>query len=79
MCWWCMPLVPELGKQSQEDLCEFNDSLVYRKSSSYRETKATEKSCLRETEENKTEKVKLSSYTWKHWVSIFQEGRQTTA
>lgn len=27
--WWCMPLVPMLVRQRQEDHCEFQDSLIY--------------------------------------------------
>jgi hypothetical protein len=31
--WWRTPLIPALRKQRQEDLCEFEASLVYRVSS----------------------------------------------
>jgi hypothetical protein len=31
--WWCMPLIPALGKQRQADLCKFETSLIYRESS----------------------------------------------
>ena len=31
--WWCVSLIPALGKQRQVDLCEFEASLVYRASS----------------------------------------------
>ena len=31
--WWCTPLIPALGRQRQEDLREFETSLVYRASS----------------------------------------------
>jgi hypothetical protein len=31
--WWCMPLIPALRRQRQEDLCELEISLVYRVSS----------------------------------------------
>lgn len=31
--WWCVPLIPVLRKQRQEDLCKFNASLSYRVSS----------------------------------------------
>ena len=31
--WWCTPLIPALGRQRKEDLCEFEASLVYRLSS----------------------------------------------
>ena len=44
------PLVLLLGRHSQADLCELEDSLVYRVSS--KTARATEKSCL----ENKNEK-----------------------
>ena len=30
--WWCTPLIPELGRQRQEDLYEFEASLVHRES-----------------------------------------------
>ena len=40
-----MPLAPALSRQRQEDLCEFEDSLVYRESSRT-DSKATEKPCL---------------------------------
>ena len=30
---WRTPLIPELGRQRQDDLCEFQTSLVYRASS----------------------------------------------
>ena len=30
---WCTPLIPALGRQRQEDFCEFKASLVYRASS----------------------------------------------
>lgn len=29
LVWWCVSLVPGLGKQRQEALCEVEDSLVY--------------------------------------------------
>lgn len=29
LVWWCVSLVPRLGKQRQEALCEVEDSLVY--------------------------------------------------
>ena len=28
--WWCMPIIPALGRQRQADLCEFKNSLVYK-------------------------------------------------
>ena len=31
--WWCMPLIPALGRQRQANLCEFETSLVYTVSS----------------------------------------------
>lgn len=27
--WWCMPSIPELGRQRQKDLCEFQAILVF--------------------------------------------------
>ena len=39
--WWRTPLIPALGKQRQEDLCEFEDSLVYRVS--FRTARATQR------------------------------------
>jgi hypothetical protein len=27
--WWCTPLIPALGRQRPEDLCEFEANLVY--------------------------------------------------
>ena len=43
--WWRTPLIPALGRQRQEDLCEFEASLVYRVSS--RTARATTgKACL---------------------------------
>ena len=36
--WWNMPLILALGRQRQEDLCEFKASLVYRMSSRLAET-----------------------------------------
>jgi hypothetical protein len=27
--WWCTPIFPALGRQRQEDLCEFEASLDY--------------------------------------------------
>ena len=40
-----MPLIPALGRQRKEDLCEFEASLVYR-ASARTGYKATEKPCL---------------------------------
>lgn len=31
--WWCMSLIPAMGRQRQVDLSEFEDSLVYKVSS----------------------------------------------
>ena len=31
--WWHTPLLPALGRQRQEDLCELEASLVYKESS----------------------------------------------
>ena len=39
--WWLTPLILVLGRQRQTDLCEFEDSLVYRLSS--RTARATQK------------------------------------
>ena len=47
--WWCMPLIPALGREKQVDLCEFEASLVYR-TSSRTGSKATEKPCLEKQE-----------------------------
>ena len=44
--WWHIPLIPALGRQRQEDLCEFKTSLVYRGSSRTARAVYTEKSCL---------------------------------
>jgi hypothetical protein len=38
--WWCTPLVPALGKQSQVDLCEFEASLIYEESMYFMNTMA---------------------------------------
>jgi hypothetical protein len=27
--WWCVPLIPAHGKQTQADLCEFKANLLY--------------------------------------------------
>lgn len=32
--WWLMPLIPAVGRQRQVGYCEFEDSLVYKESSS---------------------------------------------
>jgi hypothetical protein len=47
-----MPLILPLRRQKQVALCEFKVSLVYRVSS--RTARATEKSCLEKTKQNKT-------------------------
>jgi len=39
--WQCVALIPALGRQRREDLCEFKASLVYRASS--RTSKATQR------------------------------------
>jgi len=39
--WWSMPLVLELGRQRQVDLCMFKASLVYRVSSRTRTVRTT--------------------------------------
>jgi hypothetical protein len=31
--WWCMSIIPVLGRQRQTDFCEFKASLIYRVSS----------------------------------------------
>jgi hypothetical protein len=31
--WRCTPLIPALGRQRQADLCEFQDSLIFKASS----------------------------------------------
>ena len=41
--WWCMPLIPELRRQRQVDLCESEASLVYK----FQDCQGyTEKPCL---------------------------------
>jgi hypothetical protein len=51
-----MPSMPALGRQTQEDLCEFKASLIYRVSS--RTTRATQRKIYLEiqnkTKQNKT-------------------------
>jgi hypothetical protein len=49
--WLSMPLIPVLGKQRQENLCEFKASLVYIESS--RTTRATWKDCASNTHTKK--------------------------
>jgi hypothetical protein len=49
-----MPLIPALGKQRQEDLCDFEASLVYRLSSRI----ATHQENLSQTKQNKTKQTK---------------------
>ena len=44
-----MPLIPELWRQRQVDLCEFKARLVYKMS--YRAACYIEKSCLKKREE----------------------------
>ena len=50
--WWRTPLILALGRQKQEDLCEFEASLVYR-ASPKTGSKVTEKPCLRKRREKK--------------------------
>jgi hypothetical protein len=46
--------IPTLGRQRQEDLCEFEDNLVYRTASS-RPAKATQRNlCLPNKQKQKT-------------------------
>ena len=55
--WWCTPLFPGLGRQRQEDLCEFGSSLVYRVSSG--KTKAvTQRSPISKSKQTKTRKIR---------------------
>ena len=49
--WWCIPLIPELQRQRQVDLCEFETSLVYRASS--RIARATQKNPVSKTKPTK--------------------------
>jgi hypothetical protein len=51
--WWHMPLILALGRQRQEDLCEFEEILVYRLSS--RTARATEKPCLKKQKQSNLE------------------------
>ena len=51
--WWCTSLIPALGRQRQEKLCEFKTSLVY-KVSFRTGSKATEKPCLEKPNQIKT-------------------------
>ena len=52
--WWHMPLIPEPGKQKQEDLSEFKISVVYTASSSM--VRATQRNPV--TKQNKTKQNK---------------------
>ena len=45
---WCMPLNPGLRRKRQEDLCEFEDSLVYKASQRQPGLCYTKKPCLKE-------------------------------
>ena len=54
-----MPLIPALGRQRQVDLCESENSLVYRVSS--RTARATQKTCL----EKQTKSHILPRELWK--------------
>ena len=60
-----MPLIPALGKQKQADLCEFDASLVYKRSSiQVSQDYCTEKPCLRKIKENRTNKLANKPATW---------------
>ena len=52
--WWCMPLIPALGRQRQEDLCEFKANLVHRMSS--KPGGAIERPCLKKKEKGKSQR-----------------------
>jgi hypothetical protein len=54
--WWRALLIPALGKQRQEDLCEFEASLVYRVSSTI--ARATQRNPV-STKQNKTKQNKM--------------------
>ena len=54
-----MPLIPALGRQRQEDLCEFEASLAYRGSSRTARAVTQRNSVLKKPKQNKT-KTKIS-------------------
>jgi hypothetical protein len=55
--WWYMPLIPALRRQRQEDLYEFEASLVYRVSA--RTARTTQRNLSRKTSKNKNKNKKL--------------------
>jgi hypothetical protein len=52
--WWHLPLIPTLGRQRQEALCEFKASLVYKSSS--RIARATQRNPVSKKQKNKQTK-----------------------
>jgi hypothetical protein len=59
--WWHRPLIPALGRQRQEDLCEFKANLVYRASS--RTARAIQRNPVskKQKTQNKTKKQKTKN------------------
>lgn len=55
--WWCMPLLPVLGRQNQMGLCEFKASLLYRSSPGQPGLVTMRKPCLK-AKEKKTKQNK---------------------
>jgi hypothetical protein len=60
--WWCIPLVPELQRQRQVDLCEFETCLVYRASS--RIARATQKNPVTKKKKKKKKSYGRSEGPW---------------
>ena len=51
---WCIPLIPALSRQRQEDLCEFKANLVYTVSS--RTARTTQRNLVLKKQNNKMPK-----------------------
>ena len=60
---WCMPLITALWRQKQNDLCEFEDSLVY-KASSRMARIATQRNPVLKNQPNKDDSV------WREWRNV---------